>query len=83
MDLLNYINENMLILIPVIAIFGVILKGASCFKDKYIPFALLIVAFILVGITTRDIYQAIVQGTLVTGVAVLGSQLHIQSKKDE
>ena len=83
MDVMNYIIENALILIPVLYILGSFLKGLENIKDKYIPLVLLAIG---IGFSVAIIgfsVDAIIQGILVTGVTVLGNQLIKQSKKDE
>ena len=41
MDLVKYVTENALVLIPVLYVIGSILKGTEKIKDKYIPIILL------------------------------------------
>ena len=41
MDLMEYITENALILIPVLYVIGMFLKALEFIKDKYIPCILL------------------------------------------
>ena len=77
-NLINFINENMLIFIPVLYILGALMKR-SRIRDNLIPWFLLLISFVLVVLVTRNITQAIIQGTLVTGVCVLGNQLYIQT----
>lgn len=79
-NLLKFINESLMILIPVIYVLGVLLKK-SRIKDEIIPWFLLLVACVLCSIIGKDIVQGIIQGVLVTGVCVLGSQLYIQTFK--
>ena len=50
MDLLKYITEKMLILIPVLYIIGMIIKGTEKIKNKYIP-------VIPVSYTHLDVYK--------------------------
>lgn len=83
MDLMNYITENALILIPVLYILGAILKGLEYIKDKYIPFILLALGIAFsVAILGFNI-NAIIQGVLVTGTTVLGNQIIKQASKGE
>ncbi len=79
-NIINYINLSNSILIPIIYIIGVLLKSFIWFNNKYIPLTLLIIAIVL----SLDIYSvyniqsvaiAIIQGTLITGVAVLIHQI--------
>ena len=83
MELLTYITENALILIPVLLVIGQILKGIEKIPDKWIPLILLplgIVGAMALGGWTVD---SAVQGILVTGTAVYGNQIVKQLKKDE
>lgn len=83
MDILNYIVENALILIPVLLIIGKIIKGIERIPDKYIPLILLplgILGAIALGGLNVD---SVIQGVLVTGVAVYGNQVYKQLKKEE
>lgn len=83
MDILKYITENALILIPVLYIVGVILKGTELIKDKYIPILLMPIGIAfsisIIGVNA----QAVVQGILVTGAAVYSNQLLKQFIKAE
>ncbi|MGN0560782.1 MAG: phage holin family protein [Candidatus Fimenecus sp.] len=83
MEILQYITEKMLILIPVLNILGLVLKKIEKIPDKYIPLLLLLFgvlgAFGIGGLTV----DAAIQGVLITGVAVYGNQLVKQLQKDE
>ena len=83
MEILQYITQNALILIPVLIIIGQIIKGIEKIPDKWIPLILLplgIVGAMALGGWTVD---SAVQGILVTGTAVYGNQIVKQLKKDE
>ena len=83
MEMLNYITENALVLIPVLLIIGQILKNIQKIPDKWIPVILLplgIVGSIALGGWTVD---GAIQGVLVTGAAVYGNQIVKQLRKDE
>ena len=83
MEILSYITENALILIPVLLIIGRILKGIEKIPDKWIPLILLplgVVGAMALGGWTAD---SAVQGILVTGTAVYGNQLMKQLTKDK
>ena len=83
MEILKYITENALILIPVLLILGRIIKGIEAIPDKYIPLILLpfgILGAMALGGWTVD---SAVQGVLVTGAAVYGNQIYKQLRKDE
>ena len=83
MEILQYITQNALILIPVLLIIGRILKGIEKIPDKWIPLILLplgVVGAMALGGWTVD---SAVQGILVTGTAVYGNQIVKQLQKDE
>ena len=83
MDIVSYIVENSLILVPCLLVLGSILKGTEKVKDKYIPLILLplgIVGAVAIGGFNVD---SIIQGILVTGAAVYCNQLFVQGKKSE
>lgn len=75
---MSFIDPRMTILVLIIYILGVFMKW-SRIKDELIPWFLLVLAVVLCGIISRDVVQGIIQGTLVTGVCVLGNQLYIQT----
>ena len=82
MDIINFIIEEGLIMIPVLYIIGEIIKFTGVLNNKWIPLTLLVVSLLftplLLGGFTPD---NIVQAVLVTGVTVLGNQLIKQSGK--
>ena len=83
MDIVSYIVEKCLILVPALLVIGSILKGTEKIKDKYIPLILLplgIAGAIALGGFTVD---SVIQGILVTGAAVYCNQLFVQGKKSE
>lgn len=83
MKFIDYITENVLILIPALYIIGMILKGTERIKDKYIPIILLPIGIALsVGIMGGFSVDSIIQGVLVTGVAVYSNQLIKQISKE-
>ena len=82
MDIISYIIEEGLIMIPVLYIIGEIIKFTGVLNNKWIPvtllvFSLLFTPLLLGGFTPDNIVQAV----LVTGVTVLGDQLIKQSGK--
>lgn len=83
MDIINYIVDNALILIPALVIIGQIVKHIEVIPNKYIPLILLVFgiggAMALMGLTV----DAVIQGVLVTGAAVYGNQLVKQLGKTE
>lgn len=93
-NLLKFIIEAYLPLIPVLLVVGYIMKKSAKVKDTSIPWALCltgIVFALLITLATAnlstwqnavgEITKGIMQGILVTGGAVLASQLYIQKCK--
>ena len=82
MDIINFIIEEGLIMIPALYIIGEIIKFTGVLNNKWIPLTLLVFSvlftpLLLGGFTPDNIVQAV----LVTGVTVLGDQLIKQSGK--
>lgn len=83
MDILKSINDNLLILIPVMYILGLIFKDIKIVKDKYIPLILLPIGVAL-AIAVKGIeVNSVIQGILITGVTVYGNQIFKQINKEE
>ena len=83
MDILSYITENALILIPVLVVIGQIVKNIQVIDNKWIPLILLplgIVGAMALGDWTVD---AAIQGVLVTGAAVYSNQIVKQLKTEK
>ena len=75
MNILDYVLEQGLILIPMLYIIGMILKGIEIIPDKYIPLFLLPVGVAgSFGLSGFSVSSA-VQGVFVTGAAVYGNQI--------
>ena len=83
MEFLNYISDNVLVLIPVIYIIGMFLKGLEGVSDKYIPFVLMFVSIAFSVAMLGPNVDSIIQGILIAGATVLSNQLIKQSKKSE
>ncbi len=82
MDILSYIMDNKLILIPVLYIINYIIKKTMVIPDKFLPLLLLAIGIILSVLMGGDIVNNIVQGILVTGATVLTDQI-VTTKKTE
>ena len=84
MDLLVYITESALVVIPVLLIIGVMFKDSKRIKDKYIPILLLVVGVLLtMGLRQNIGADTIVQGVLVTATSVYLNQIVKQLRKNE
>lgn len=78
-NLMDYIVEQALILIPVLYILGLMLKQTKQIKDWTIPWILLTCGIgSCIAIMGVNI-QSMLQGILVTGATVFGNQLVKQS----
>ncbi len=81
MEILTYITENALILIPVLIIIGHIIKNVEFINDKYIPLILLPVGILGAMALGYWTVTSAIQGVLVTGAAVYGNQIYKQLNK--
>ena len=83
MEIIGYIMDNALILIPTLIVIGAIIKQVEAIPNKWIPLILLplgIAGALALGGLSAD---SVIQGILVTGAAVYGNQLVKQlGKKD-
>ena len=77
----GFLVEEALILIPVLMIIGKILKDLDVFRIIWLPLFLLPLGVLgAVGLMGISI-QGVIQGVLVTGMAVYGNQLFKQIKR--
>lgn len=83
MDILNYVVQEGLVMIPVLFIIGEIVKGTELLSNKWIPLVLLVVsiAFTPLVLGTYDANN-IVQAVLVAGATVFGNELIKQSTRE-
>ena len=80
-NLMNYVMDNALILIPVLYVLGAILKGTEKVGDKYIPVLLLPIGVVLAMLIVGFNVNGFIQGILVTGATVYTNQLVKQVNK--
>ena len=84
MDILNYVVEEGLIMIPVLYIIGEIITGTEFLANKWIPLVLLVIS---IGFTPLLLgtYDAsnIVQAVLVAGATVFSNELIKQSSRED
>lgn len=84
MEILNFILDEGLVMIPVLYIVGEIIKHTDVIEDRWIPITLLLFSVamtpaLLGAYTVENTVQAI----LVTGATVFVDQLDKQARKDE
>lgn len=95
-DIMQYINPELVILIPVLYLIGFALKKSDSVKDNQIPLILGLIGIALAMIWVLStgsfviwqnwltaMFTAIVQGVLCTGSAVYVNQLAKRIDKDE
>lgn len=91
-DILQNINAQMLIIIPVLIIIGKLIKESVIIKNKYIPVILTAISIILScgwlfiyadENPAQTILDGVMQGVLYAGLSVYGNQIFKQFKKDE
>ena len=84
MDILNYVVQEGLVMVPVLFIIGEIVKGTELLSNKWIPLVVLIISMgftpLVLGAYTAD---NIVQAVLVAGVTVFGNELIKQSNRGD
>jgi hypothetical protein len=88
---MDYIREELLILVAVMNVIGYFLKQARAFDDRMIPLLLGVMSVVLtmlyVGImvawSAQGLMTSFVQGVLIAGAAVYGNQMIKQPRKDE
>lgn len=91
MDYKEFVKPELLILIPVLYLFGTWIKASAC-KNWIIPFVLTAIGvgltlayllsteFVAAGnMVAAYFFTSIVQGTLVAGTAVLGNNMAYQA----
>lgn len=83
MDLINFLAENALIIVPVLWVIGKVIKSSKTVPDKYIPLILLPLGTVFAVATIGFTAEAIMQGIIASGVAVYGHQLLKQNSKKE
>lgn len=83
LNLLDFLIDEALILIPALMILGKILKETPYVRDWMIPHMLLIIGIIMSIAMLGINVSSIIQGILVTGSAVLGHELIKQSLERE
>ncbi len=84
MDILNYVVQEGLVMMPVLFIIGETIKSTELLSNKWIPLALLIISIgftpLVLGSYTAENF---VQAVLVAGVTVFGNELIKQSSKGD
>lgn len=82
MDLMSFLIDDALVLIPVLYVLGLFLKASSV-SNKYIPMILLVISLAFSVFLIGFGVEAIIQGVLVAGAAVFADQLVKQAKRED
>lgn len=83
MTLLDFIEEGYLIIVAVLYVLGIFIKQTTLIRDEYIPIVLMIFGILGSLSINYSIPDAIFQGILCAGVAILGNQTIKQFNKLE
>lgn len=75
MNIINYIMDEALVLVPVLLIIGKIVKDTPNIKNWMIPYILLVIGTVLAGLMMGFSLNSFIQGVLVTGTAVFSHQI--------
>lgn len=81
MDILSYIIDKCLILIPVLYIIGMAIKGVPNIKDWIIPYIIMVFGVAFAVFLNGFNVDSIIQGILVAGATVYANQLIKQTGK--
>lgn len=81
MDIMSYMSQQALVLVPILYLIGMVLKSTPKVSDWLIPYILgglgIIGAFLLLGVNI----QSVIQGILAAGASVYVNQAIKQAKK--
>jgi hypothetical protein len=88
---MDYIREELLVLVAVMNVIGYFLKQSRAFDDRMIPLVLgamsvvltMLYVGIMVAFTLQGLMTSFVQGVLIAGAAVYGNQLIKQPNKPD
>lgn len=80
MDLLSFIMDEALILVPVLMVLGKIIKQTQLIPNRFIPLSLLLISIILTSVMLGLSFEAFIQSILIAGTAVFGHQLFKQRR---
>lgn len=75
MDIISFIPEVFLVVIPTLVILGMFIKNTKYVRDEFIPILLTVLGILFcMGIAQTINADVIIQGILCAGAAVLGNQ---------
>lgn len=75
MDLLSYLNQNYLMLVPALWVLGFALKQTPAIPDWSIIWVILFVSILIGSLAFGFSFSGLINGIIAAGVAVLGHQM--------
>lgn len=89
MDYAEYVQPELLVLVPILYLIGEAVKRSELLDTKYLPLLLgllginfaLLYEFANHGLSEGSLWTGLIQGVLVAGCAVYANQIYKQSKK--
>jgi hypothetical protein len=81
MDIMNFIPEQLIILVVTLNVLGFACKSIPILNDRYIPIVLLVIGIIFSIFLVGFNVTSIMQGILCWGVAIGVNQTYKQIKK--
>lgn len=90
MQIKEFIQPELVVVVPVLCIAGSVMKRTEKIKDKYIPMILTAIGILLAllytiaynGISGGAVFTGICQGILCAGASVYANQIYKQAKED-
>lgn len=70
MEIVNFLNENLYILIPVMYFVGEFLKSVEVISNRLIPVLVMVISILLTYLISRDVTIAITEGIIIAGLTV-------------
>ncbi|MBP2240270.1 hypothetical protein J2Z40_000823 [Cytobacillus eiseniae] len=83
MDLLSYLNQNYLMLVPALWVLGYALKQTPAIPDWTIIWIILLISIIGGSLAFGFTVTGVINGIIAAGVAVLGHQMLKQTFMDK
>lgn len=80
-DLIEFVQEQIIVLVPVLYVIGSLLKNTPKMPDWLIPWTLLVVGISMAVLILDDPLQGVIQGILVAGATVMAHQLVKQTSE--
>ncbi|SHE78703.1 phage holin family protein [Clostridium fallax] len=83
LDILQFVPQNIMILIPAIYILGIFLRNSPKIKNWTIPWILMVLGILGSIVIEGFSFLAIIQGIIVAGMAVFTNQIVKQTRNKD